>query len=117
MKQLCLSILSAMCAIALAASFAVAGQPPKGPESAKADAKRMEKEADQALGRIRKDKSKSAALDAAIKAKDSAKVRQILMENGIEVGPVMTQSGDNCFPWKGRQLCITYGGHHIYTKD
>lgn len=106
-----------MFALMLVTNFAAAGRPPKEAEASKSETAKMRKDADHALAKIRQDKAKSKALDAAIKSRDRAKVRQILVENGIDVGPVLKEKGDICFRFQSRWLCITYGSHHFYWKD
>ena len=121
MKQTCLAVFSIVCAISLVATFATAGDPPKKTQepadASKGETAKIKKDADRALAKIKQDKAQSQALDAAIKSKDTGKVRQILIANGAAVGPVMTQSGDNCFPFHGHSLCISYGGHNVYFKE
>jgi uncharacterized Ntn-hydrolase superfamily protein len=121
MKQTYLAVFSIVCAISLVATFAIAGDPPKKTQepadASKGETAKIKKDADRALAKIKQDKAQSQALDAAIKSKDTGKVRQILIANGAAVGPVMIQSGDNCFPFHGHFLCISYGGHNVYFKE
>ena len=82
---------------------------------------KIQTDANRALAKIKQNKAQSQAFDAAIKAKDTARVRQILIENGVNAGPVMIQSVDTCFETRsGGQIhhwCITYGSNHVYIKD